>query len=219
MVPSLSGKRLKTAQQYVQETLRAEILQGKIAAGSRLRQDEIAHTLGVSTTPVREALRMLAAEGLVSIYVHRGAFVRELTLDDVREIYGLRVILEPLLLARAFPDISDDIIMQAGEINDELSKTTQIDQWALLNHQFHNVFWQKHLQSRLGLIVENLQTASMPYVALSLHCYQQHIHDSNTIHIDMLAAFQKSDLEKSIELSKAHLKDTLNIIEKSINTV
>lgn len=216
MASSLTGKRLKTTQQYVQETLRSGILQGKITAGSRLRQDEIAQSLGVSTTPVREALRTLASEGLISIDVHRGAVVRELTLDDVREIYDLRVKLEPILLQRAFPSITAEIVEQAKEIYLDLCKTKEIDEWSLLNYQFHNIFWQHELKSRLGLIVENLQTAAMPYVALSLHYCNEHITDSNDIHAEMLTAFSGKNLNESIRLCKKHLLDTLEIIEKSI---
>lgn len=216
MASILTEKRLKTSQQYVHETLRAGILQGKIAAGSRLRQDEIALSLGVSTTPVREALRTLASEGLISIDVHRGAVVRELTLDDVREIYDLRLTLEPLLLKRAFPSITEEILEEGRSIYQSICNTREIDKWSLLNYQFHNIFWQNELKSRLGMILENLQTASMPYVALSLHCSKDHIPDSNDIHSEMLIAFSEKKLDESLRLCKKHLHDTLEIIEKSI---
>lgn len=216
MASSFTGKRLQTTQQYVQETLRAGILQGKISAGSRLRQDEIAQSLGVSTTPVREALRTLASEGLISIDVHRGAVVRELTLDDVREIYDLRLKLEPILIERAFPKITESKLKEAREIYQSLCNTREIDEWTLLNYQFHNIFWHEELRSRLGQILENLQTAAMPYVALSLHCCNDHIPDSNDIHAEMLAAYSEKNLDESIRLCKKHLQDTLEIIEKSI---
>jgi len=69
------------------QTLRTDILQGRLAAGEHLRQDDLARRLEVSTTPIREALRTLISEGLVFFDAHRGAVVRGLTLGDVEEIY------------------------------------------------------------------------------------------------------------------------------------
>lgn len=95
------GKPYRTIQEYVLGTLRAEILQGVYKAGTRMRQEEVAKRLGVSTTPVREAFRDLRAEGLVAIDPNKGVEVRGLTADDVSEIYELRMLLEPMLAARA----------------------------------------------------------------------------------------------------------------------
>ncbi len=93
--------RRLTAYQYAVQTLRADILQGRLAAGERLRQDDLAKRLAMSTTPVREALRTLISEGLVFFDAHRGAVVRGLTLEDVQEIYRLRKVLEPMMVEEA----------------------------------------------------------------------------------------------------------------------
>lgn len=81
----------RTIQQYVLGTLRAEILNGVYPPNTRLRQEEIAKRLSVSTTPVREAFRDLRAEGLVSIDPNKGVVTRALTAADVSEIYELRM--------------------------------------------------------------------------------------------------------------------------------
>jgi len=85
------------------EALRDRILHGALAAGTPLRQEALAAELGVSRIPLREALQRLEAEGLVVLLPHRGAVVAELPLDQVRELFELRAMLEADLIRRAVP--------------------------------------------------------------------------------------------------------------------
>lgn len=83
--------------------LRARILANEFAEGAQLRQETIAGEYGVSRMPVREALRQLEAEGLVVFHSYRGAVVTRLSLEDVQEVFDLRVLIECDLLDRAVP--------------------------------------------------------------------------------------------------------------------
>src|SRR5713226_2530768 len=83
------------------EAVRQMILSGEAEAGSRLGEAELAETLGLSRTPVREALQRLGADGLVDVLPHRGARVARWTRDDLAEIFELRSLLEPYAAARA----------------------------------------------------------------------------------------------------------------------
>lgn len=83
------------------ETLREAILEGRYAPGSRLVQEDLAETFGVSRIPLREALRRLEGEGLVEITRNRGAVVRALSPKDVSDLYDLRLALESLAIRRA----------------------------------------------------------------------------------------------------------------------
>src|SRR3954449_8545287 len=96
---ALSAPRTVAGQ--VAEHIKAEILAGERAPGSRLPQVEIARTLGVSTTPVREALASLQREGLVRLHPQRGAVVFLPSVDDLREHYEIRAALEALAAAKA----------------------------------------------------------------------------------------------------------------------
>src|SRR6188472_2587582 len=91
----------RTVAGQVAEHLKAEILAGERAPGSRLPQVEIARKLGVSTTPVREALAMLQREGLVRLHPQRGAVVFLPSVDDLSEHYEIRAALESLAAAKA----------------------------------------------------------------------------------------------------------------------
>ena len=94
----LTAGTRQTAHEYVREVLRRSILNGDLPGGSRLVQAELAATLEVSTTPIREALRDLASEGLVRFDPHRGAVVTELDDEDLRD----RLVQKGLARARKF---------------------------------------------------------------------------------------------------------------------
>jgi GntR family transcriptional regulator, trigonelline degradation regulator len=85
----------------VLEALRASIVNGRLAPGARLIERELIGMMGVSRTVIREALRQLEAEGLVDVVPNRGAIVRELTVDEARDLYAIRALLEGLA-ARMF---------------------------------------------------------------------------------------------------------------------
>src|SRR6185369_4521990 len=101
------------------EALRERILRGDYPDGEPLRQDALADELGVSRIPVREALRQLEAEGLVTFNPHRGAVVSSLSLDEIAELFELRAEIECDLIARAIPLATKEHIDRALEVLDE----------------------------------------------------------------------------------------------------
>jgi len=101
------------------EALREKILRGEYPEGAPLRQDTLAAELGVSRIPVREALRQLEAEGLVTFVPHFGAVVSSLSLSEIKELFELRALLETDLLRRAIPRIREEDLDRADEILDQ----------------------------------------------------------------------------------------------------
>jgi DNA-binding GntR family transcriptional regulator len=95
------------ASRRIADALRAAILDGRYLPGERIRQEEVAARSGASRIPVREALRMLASEGLVTLVANTGAWVSKLSLDECVETYLIRERLEPLLLRASLPNLDD----------------------------------------------------------------------------------------------------------------
>ncbi len=95
-----------TAEEAVTDSLRRAIREGVLVPGERLTQSEIASQLGVSRIPLRDALRRLEAESLVEIDGHKGARVTVLTVDDVAELYEMRIVLEGLCMKYAVDNLS-----------------------------------------------------------------------------------------------------------------
>jgi DNA-binding GntR family transcriptional regulator len=97
-----------TAQQHAVESLRSMIVSGELRPGQRVNQDQVAELVGLSVAPVREALRVLEQEGQVTYRPRRGYFVTELRIEDLREIYELRQLLEERAARRALPTLDED---------------------------------------------------------------------------------------------------------------
>lgn len=117
--------------------LRAAILGGDILPGQRLRQDDIAARFAASRLPVREALRMLHAEGLVELTPNRSARVPVLSLQDVNTHYRMRERLEPLTLVESMEHLTDDHVAEMATIQDEIERNTDVSHFLMLDRNFH----------------------------------------------------------------------------------
>ena len=125
------------ASRRVADQLRAEILGGGIGPGERVRQEEIAQRLGASRLPVREALRMLEAEGLVEHEANKGARVPRLGMHEVEVMYRMREQLEPLALTESLPELTDAGIARLAGLQDEIEAGVGIERFLELDREFH----------------------------------------------------------------------------------
>src|SRR4029077_2026095 len=125
--------------------LRDMILSGEIAEGEQLRQDALAAAHGVSRIPLREALRQLEAEGLVSFFPHRGAVVSTLSLAEIEELFEIRALIEADVLRRAIPHLTADDLDRAEEIVDTarvaFQRESDVGRWGELNWKFHSTLY------------------------------------------------------------------------------
>src|SRR6478752_7361428 len=128
--------RRQTVASMTVEALRERILRGDFPDGEPLRQDALADELGVSRIPVREALRQLEAEGLVSFSPHRGAVVSTLSLEEIEELFELRADIECELLRRAIPNTGAEHLTRANDLLDEFDAALadrESERWGPLN--------------------------------------------------------------------------------------
>lgn len=210
----------KTATQYAIESLRKELLNNTIKAGTRLRQDEIAKKLGISTTPVREALKQLSAEGLIISDAYKGCIVKGLCVEDLDEIYDLRVLLETKLMQASFKDFNDENIFEIEQIWQDMQECGEdVEKWTYLNGEFHTKFWMSKKDSLLFSFVENLKTQSIPYISLSLLYMPEHIKKSDKTHHEILQAYKAKNIDLATKLNELHLNDTKHIIYKTIKNM
>jgi DNA-binding GntR family transcriptional regulator len=207
--------RFGTAHEYVLGTLRSAILGGSLEGGTRLVQTELAGQLGVSTTPVREALRDLATEGLVFFDPHRGAVVRTLDINEVREIYALRIILEPLMIRRTIDQITADQIDRAAELSHRMQSETNLSAWVDLNRDFHGIFSDVDRGSKLAGILTNLRDSASAYVSLSLEARPQQVPEANEEHAELVRLYRDRDADGVVDLTLRHLRSTLDAIESA----
>jgi len=212
----IPGER-RTAHQMVRDSLRLAILDGTLRAGSRLVQADIAARLQVSTTPVREALRDLASEGLIRLDAHRGAVVRETSLREVREIYLLRRLLEPEAVTTAADAMGPDVLAVLERLQSEMDNVPDLGRWVALNREFHRLLNGAARLDRLAEILNHLDDNAAVYVNLALRATDADHRDStNRHHQRLLEACRDRDGEGAAKLVVEHLQQTLATIESSL---
>lgn len=210
-----TARRSATAHEYVREALRAAIMDGSLPGGTRLLQSEIATQLGVSTTPVREALRDLTSERLVVMHPHHGAMVRALDLAEVQEIYELRIAMEPILSRRLVDSLDEATLDRALEIQRKMLDIRDVAEWAQLNRDFHTTLASPEDHSRLGIILTGLRDAATPFVGMSLLAQPGLMDQTNEEHREFVELFRAKEVDRVVDLTRRHLQATLSAIEKA----
>lgn len=200
----ITSGRGQTAHVYVRECMRAAILNGQLPGGTRLVQNHVAKFLKVSTTPVREALRDLASEGLIIVDAHRGAVVAEFDEDDLREVYQIRQRLEPLMLEFALPQLTDEIIARAEELHGAMCAAPELVTWVQLNREFHMCIYEVADHPRLVSLVRSLQDASVMAVSAKLNRLPNVREQANSEHAMLLDAIRRRDLDAAVSVILHH---------------
>jgi len=201
-----------TAQQYAYKVIRRAIMHGALAPGTRLTQNEIAAKLSMSTTPVREALRRLASEGVVRIDAYRGAVVRGLDAAELAEIYELRILLEPLAIRKAVVKLTEAELDAAQGFIDRMNSDVGVDEWVEANRNFHNVLTRAAESPNLTPIVKSLRDSASPYVRLSIIVGHEVTHGANQEHQQLLDACRARDADSAAHIEELHLRRTLAVI-------
>jgi len=199
------GRSRATAHEYVRDVLRRAILAGELSGGARLVQAELAATLDVSTTPVREALRDLASEGLVRFDPHRGAIVTELDQDEVNDIYEIRRILEPHAMRQAAPLVTDTMLERLRKIHQRMIDNAHSASFVDLNRVFHLAIYEAGASSRLLSIIRGLEDAAVMYIGAALGTVPGLREDAIRDHEEILTALENHDVEAAVEAIGRHL--------------
>jgi len=201
---------------HVFQTLREDILAGKYRKGEELREKTLGDDLGVSRTPVREALRQLNLEGLVSIVPNKGAVVKGISGKDIQDIYDIRYYLEGLCARWAACHIT------AKQL-EELEENIYLTDFHAAKQHFDCVF---ELDSRFH---ETLYRASgssvIQHVLTDYHHYVQRVRrvtladpvraaDSNEEHKQILMALRDKDSGRAEELARVHICNTIANMDK-----
>lgn len=193
MTSNTSGYRTMTGVAY--DALRHRILTGELPAGERIDQDTEADRLNASRMPVREALRRLETEGLVEIVPHRGAVVRPLSVDDLEDLYVMRIALEGTagrLGAEKLTDADLDKMRQLLPEMGEIVERSDPKAWLDIDWVFHEALYQAAHHPRLLRTIHGLREEARRYrtVGLSL---PQVLEVSLQEHREMIEAGKRHD--------------------------
>ena len=197
----------KTVSMLVLEEVRDRILHGDYAEGTPLRQDAIAAEMGVSRIPVREALRQLEAEGLVSFSPHVGAIVSTLSLDEIREVFELRAVIEADLLRRAFPHLTEMETDRAQAVLEKYEGALaagDVRAWGALNWEFHSTLYLPDRHPLSVNIVQQLHNHSDRYQRMQLKLTHGETR-ANREHRAILGAVREGEQQHAISLLSSHI--------------
>ena len=196
----------RTIHEYVRDVLRRAILGGDLPSGSRLVQADIARQLDVSTTPVREALRDLSSEGLISLEARRGGIVRALDVADLAEIRALRTVLEPMSLRRAVQRIDRAQLLALEDLHRRMVEEQDLGTWLDLNRRFHRLHHKAAQSPRLWSMVTGLQDASALHVGHAVRANPEMRGQAEADHKAIIGALRARDPVELERLILAHIQ-------------
>jgi DNA-binding GntR family transcriptional regulator len=202
----LRARETRTNHEFVRQALRHAILAGEYAPGERLIQANLAKQRDVSTTPVREALRDLSAEGLVRLDAYRGALVKPLDLEEISEIHMLLRVLEPLSIERAVQLIDTDELAEAEHVLAEMVRDGDSADFVSLDREFHGVFARAARSPRLESMISSLRDNAALYIAASFRDSAEMVAHANEDHRKLLQALRDGDRDAAVTVECAHLE-------------
>ena len=194
--------------------IREDILSGIYGKDEELRENTIAIELGVSRTPVREALRQLELEGLVKIIPNKGAVVTGLSVKDMKDIYVIRSYLEGLCAKWACESITDSQLEELEEIQylfDFHTKKKHYEQLVELDNRFHDIIYDacnsrmlNHVLVDFHHYVQRLRKKTLSSEDRAISC--------STEHSDIVEALKTRDGNRAEELAHKHILSAMENI-------
>jgi DNA-binding GntR family transcriptional regulator len=152
------------ASQRIADALRTAILDGSYRPGERIRQEDVAARSGASRIPVREALRMLHSEGLVTLVANSGAWVTRLTLAECAELYQIRERLEPLLLRASLPGLDDATLGRMAELAEAMERSGgDVDAFLRADREFHLASYSAAAPGETSAIIGRMWNTTQHY--------------------------------------------------------
>lgn len=210
--------KAKSMREQVYETLKEAIISGEIKAGEKIVEVEYSQKYGVSRTPLREAIRMLELEGLVTTAKKGGVFVNDISEKDIVEIYKIRMALESLVLKEIIEKYSEDLTTLENilcKTENYFQRKANIDDLIDIFKKFNNELYRVSQLEKCSTLVSNLNEYIKRFRVLCLEDTQR-LENAFLEHKELLKALQEKKLEKALEINEKHLMTSMNFVLKKI---
>jgi DNA-binding GntR family transcriptional regulator len=203
--------------------LRRMIIEGEYGPDERLIEEQLAERLGVSRTPIRQALTMLEAQGLVEIAPNKGAMVCSFSVEDVRDIYDLRAVLEGHAARRAALRVGDKELGRLSELAEEMEGLAgrfseheeEIRRLVVLNQEFHGTIVVASRNRRLGRLLRG--TVQIPLMFKAFFWYGPHERTiSNHYHRQILNALEAGDADRAEIVMREHVYEGRDFVIRTL---
>ena len=206
----------KPLHEEIANNLRELIMSGELQEGDKIKEDELCSSMGISKTPLREALRVLSVEGLIQLVPNRGSFVSTPTFEEIREMFDVMSVLEGICARAAAEKMSAKDLATLEKLHTKLEKNFKRRaqrEYIRINNQFHAFVQELAGNRTLNQIVNGLRQKILLYRYQSLNLperFEQSIQE----HRDLIEAFRKKDSKKAETLMRRHLKTQCDALEK-----
>lgn len=200
--------------------IRASILSGEFPPGDHLKEEQLAARIGISRTPVREALRRLNAEAVVEFVPNQGAFVAKWSAEEVRDIFQMRSLLEGLAVERAARYATEAQVEELSALAEEMIALGAapgegtIQRIAEANSRFHQTIIAAASSARLSAVIA--QIIQIPVVLRTFHRYDPHaLQRSLFHHREIVAALRARDGEWAASVMRSHILAAWHALEQA----
>lgn len=202
----------KPLRELVFESLREAIISGQLRPGERLMEIQLAEEMGVSRTPVREAIRKLELEGLVAMIPRKGAYVAGLSLKDIVDVFEIRGALEGLAAELAAERITDEELEELERYLVKIAEAIEKDDLEKVvanDTDFHSLLYQASRNQRLSQIINNLREQIQRFRTTSLS-YPGRMKTALEEHRKIVEAISARDGELASKLAHEHIENAEN---------
>lgn len=209
----MAGKRAITKQSLpdvIANDLRERILNGELAEGEAIRQEALAEEYDVSRMPIREALKRLNAEGLIQWANNRGGSVTKHSLNEIGEIFDLRMLIEVDLFRRAIPQMTSADYARCNEILTQMEASydeNDVSKWGILNYQYHSALYAASQRKLTNELLDRVNLQSDRYVRMHLSVMKQR-EPAKKEHRELLKLAQAGNVDEACNMLMRHIRRT-----------
>ncbi len=209
-----------TLRERIVEFIKDSITSGRLKPGERVPEPEIARSLGISRTPIREAFRQLESEGFITVIPRKGAVVSPITAKDVKEFYAIKSLLEGYAARLACAKFSERDIRKLKSLNEHMKRCVarnDIKGFYRLDNQFHETFLRACGNEKLCQLAHQVvqQFERMRIAALSVHGRMQ---NSLKQHAEIIRAFEERNADMVEQLVRENAEMSAEILVKELET-
>lgn len=204
---------------HAARVIREGILSGALAPGSLIPQGTLAEQMGISRIPVRDALRQLESEGLVQIPTNRAARVAVVGIEELRELYDLREMIEPYAISRSVPLLSQPMLDRIATLAEMFDARIDSEEEVLrIDKEFHLLSMSAVPSVRVKRLVQELLNATQQYRRAHWASNSEHSHPPiSKDHHELVEALLNRDANRAAEIARRHLRRTRDLLEDRLS--
>ena len=195
-----SQGQFRTTEERVASVIRSAVAGGIFEAGEHLSQDRLAKLFQVSRMPIRSVLRQLASEGLVELHAHRGATVRSPSLEEISDLYEMRILIETFALRKTVAAITDEQIAELAELGADLESVAANEGWLVARSRFYRALYSIGNTPRVVTTIMQFRAEVTRYttelVDVRAHTHQDLLERVSLGDPDLAAAWLESHLRE-----------------------